>query len=138
MHRDFKIGLAVGVLAVSFAAVWLCTRPKLGAEARARQTMAGQKETDPGQQKTPVESAGQKPHIDQKIRMQAVAAEPSKQAAPAAQAKFYIVQKGDTLSAISEKYYGSANKWQRIFTANRDVLENPDRLTPGSKLVIPE
>lgn len=52
--------------------------------------------------------------------------------------RIHIVQKGDTLSSISAKYYGSARQWRKIVTANSDNLPNPNRLTPGSKLLIPQ
>ena len=52
--------------------------------------------------------------------------------------KFHIVRKGETLSEISRKYYGSANNWKKIFDANRNVLEDANKLTPGIKLIIPE
>lgn len=49
----------------------------------------------------------------------------------------YVVQKGDILGTISQKVYGSAKKWQRIYDANRDVLKDPGALQPGMKLRIP-
>jgi len=49
----------------------------------------------------------------------------------------YTVQKGDTLSKISKQYYGDPNKYNRIFEANRDQLEDPDRIFPGQVLKIP-
>ncbi len=49
----------------------------------------------------------------------------------------YTVVSGDTLSKISKLFYGEANQWQRIFDANRDLLNNPDRISPGQKLRIP-
>jgi nucleoid-associated protein YgaU len=53
-------------------------------------------------------------------------------------ARFYVVQKGDTLSAISSKYYGSPNQWPKIVAANRTILPDPDRLVPGARIIIPE
>ena len=50
----------------------------------------------------------------------------------------HTVGKGDTLSAISKKHYGSANRWQEIFNANRDQLDDPDLIQPGQVLRIPE
>jgi nucleoid-associated protein YgaU len=47
------------------------------------------------------------------------------------------VVKGDTLSAISRKYYGDANKYNAIFEANKPMLSNPDKIYPGQKLRIP-
>lgn len=49
----------------------------------------------------------------------------------------YTVVKGDTLSAIAKKLYGSANKWRVIFEANTDQLTNPDKIKPGQILKIP-
>lgn len=51
---------------------------------------------------------------------------------------FYLVKKGDVLSGISQKFYGTAKKWQKILDANKDILSSPDRLQPGMKLRIPE
>jgi len=50
----------------------------------------------------------------------------------------YTVQPGDTLSGISRKMYGSANKYMKIFAANTPLLENPDKIFPGQELVIPD
>ena len=52
--------------------------------------------------------------------------------------RIHVVQKGDTLSSISAKYYGSARQWRKIVAANSDNLPNPNRLIPGSKLIIPQ
>ena len=46
--------------------------------------------------------------------------------APAPEAQFHDVVRGDTLSAIAKKYYGDANKYTRIFEANRPMLSHPD------------
>ena len=53
-------------------------------------------------------------------------------------ARSYTVEKGDTLSAIAQRVYGKASHWQRIFEANRDTLDNPDRIFPGQVIVLPE
>ncbi len=56
---------------------------------------------------------------------------------PGGSMQTYTVQPGDTLSAISKKVYGNANQYMRIFEANRDQLQNPDRIQAGQKLKIP-
>ena len=53
-------------------------------------------------------------------------------------AQFHDVVRGDTLSAISKKYYGDANKYNAIFEANRPMLTHPDKIYPGQKLRIPK
>ena len=50
----------------------------------------------------------------------------------------YTVQSGDSLWKISEKMYGSGNKYMKIFEANTSLLENPDKIFPGQELVIPD
>jgi nucleoid-associated protein YgaU len=52
--------------------------------------------------------------------------------------RFYDVVSGDTLGAISQKYYGKASDYMKIFEANRDILDNPDLIKVGQKLRIPE
>jgi hypothetical protein len=48
----------------------------------------------------------------------------------------YVVQTGDTLSGIAERFMGSADQWQQIAQAND--IQNPDMLTVGMKLDIPQ
>jgi nucleoid-associated protein YgaU len=64
------------------------------------------------------------------MKSTAAAAQPSASAS-------YTVVSGDTLSKIARRYYGDATQWPRIFEANRDVLNNPDRIYPGQVLRIP-
>jgi len=49
----------------------------------------------------------------------------------------YIVQKGDSLSKIAKHHLGDANAWKKIFEANRDVLDDPDKIFPGQTLKLP-
>jgi LysM repeat protein len=49
----------------------------------------------------------------------------------------YTVKSGDTLSKISQQFYGSANEYMRIFYANRDKLSDPDKIQVGQQLIIP-
>ncbi len=46
-------------------------------------------------------------------------------------AKFVTVEKGDTFSAISLRVYGDANKYNKIFEANKPLLMHPDKIYPG-------
>ena len=56
---------------------------------------------------------------------------------PEPEAQYHDVVRGDTLSAISKKYYGDANKYNTIFEANKPMLSHPDKIYPGQKLRIP-
>jgi nucleoid-associated protein YgaU len=53
------------------------------------------------------------------------------------QTRTYTVKSGDSLSKISQQFYGSANEYMKIFEANRDKLSDPNRIQPGQELVIP-
>jgi nucleoid-associated protein YgaU len=47
------------------------------------------------------------------------------------------VKKGDSLSKIAKDQYGDADKWRKIFEANRDQIQDPDLIHPGQTLRIP-
>src|ERR1700759_1502198 len=52
---------------------------------------------------------------------------PQPQAEPVAN-KTYTVKAGDTLSKIAKEIYGNANDYHKIFEANRDKLQSPDKI----------
>ena len=121
MQKDFKIGLAVGVVAAAGAIIWLSTRPDLRTEERILRSASSS---------PPVKSP--------EVYKPPEPVQPSNPVQSAQPARYHIVQSGDTLSAISEKYYGTARYWQKILAANDAVLRDPDRLIPGTRLLIPE
>lgn len=49
----------------------------------------------------------------------------------------YEVQSGDTLSKIAQEYYAQPSKWVVIFSANRQLIKNPNEIQIGWKLTIP-
>lgn len=49
----------------------------------------------------------------------------------------YTVAKGDSLSRIAKEQLGDANAWKGIFDANRDILDDPDKIQPGQVLKLP-
>jgi nucleoid-associated protein YgaU len=51
--------------------------------------------------------------------------------------EYYIIRKGDTLSKIAKQHYGDANKYPKIFEANREVIKDADLIFPGQKIRIP-
>jgi nucleoid-associated protein YgaU len=62
---------------------------------------------------------------------------PTGTAGQSGSAQSHTVVKGDTLSAIAQRYYGRASEYPRIFEANRDILHDPDKIYPGQVLKIP-
>jgi nucleoid-associated protein YgaU len=63
---------------------------------------------------------------------------PAAETTPAAAApRYHTVVEGDSLSRISQQYYGTMSRWQEIFEANRDVLGGENNLRLGQRLRIP-
>ena len=57
--------------------------------------------------------------------------------APAPKAEVYEIVSGDTLGGIAKKFYGKASAYMRIFEANRDIIDDPNKIYPGQKITIP-
>ncbi len=49
----------------------------------------------------------------------------------------YKVVSGDTLSKIAKRFYGNANDYNKIFQANTDQLDDPDKIKVGQELKLP-
>jgi nucleoid-associated protein YgaU len=49
----------------------------------------------------------------------------------------HVVAAGDSLSRLSQRYYGSANRWQEIYNANATLLGPNGILRVGTELRIP-
>jgi len=157
MQKDFKIGLAIGVTLAAAAVIWLSTLPSLSAKARALEAasnanpspktppyvsppVSSPQSTD-GTPTSSIEnrvSGSEIPNTSNEIRDTPAPSNESRVTSDDAHQRIHIVQKGDTLSSISAKYYGPAKQWRKIVAANGDNLPNPNRLIPGSKLIIPD
>ena len=49
----------------------------------------------------------------------------------------HVVKSGESLSKIAQHYYGDPMEYQRIFEANKGILDNPDVIHPDQVLLIP-
>lgn len=49
----------------------------------------------------------------------------------------HTVQPGETLGAISKRYYGTTTRWKDILAANANQLDKPEKLRAGMTLTIP-
>jgi len=58
-------------------------------------------------------------------------------ASSSAESQMYVVASGDSLSKISQQFYGTPNKYTQIFEANKPMLSDPDKIYPGQVLRIP-
>ena len=52
-------------------------------------------------------------------------------------ARTHVVVAGDSLSRISQRYYGTAARWQEIYNANAEKLGPNGTLRIGTELRIP-
>jgi LysM repeat protein len=86
-------------------------------------------ETDapPPEAKAEAAPAAEETHAEE------AAAHPEPEPEPAA--RTYTVESGDTLWAISERFYGDGSKYQII--ADASGISNPDLIQPGQVLTIP-
>lgn len=114
-------------------------------------TVSGALGAEPDRQKI-LDVLAALPGIESVEDLMTVAVEPAPQAdstepeapeepaekAEAAGARSYTVVSGDTLWKISGQMYGEGSHYMKIFEANTDVLEHPDRIFPGQVLRIPD
>lgn len=148
MGKDFKIGMLLGLILAMAAVLWLSTRPSLTAPPSAEILNSKfeilnsdqgslQKLSDTGPTTDASYVVRDAPGVEEtqySIRKTQYATQPEKIKTP----RFHVVREDETLSAISQQYYGSPNNWQKIFQANRSHLKDPDRIMPGTKLIIPD
>ena len=111
----------LGLLVVIAGIVWLCTRPSLSLKAQMLQSRS----MVPASGKAGLEEKG-----DNSQQVQDV------ETPPIGSARIHVVVKGETLSTICQRYYGSTQPMRRVIEINH--IQNPDRLRPGTKLIIPE
>jgi nucleoid-associated protein YgaU len=137
MQKDLKIGFALGLVMVASVLLWLATRPSLSPIARISRSpytvpaeeyfkQAIEKDTTDNQP-TAISPQPELPDSTKYEQTEKIKTQ-----------KFHIVLKKQTLSTISQKYYGSAGNWKKILDANRDIIKDPNKLIPGTKLIIPD
>ena len=56
---------------------------------------------------------------------------------PEEKTEIYEIVRGDTLGAIAKRYYGKASMYTKIFEANRDIIDDPNKIYPGQKIRVP-
>ena len=54
-----------------------------------------------------------------------------------AASQFHEIVRGDTLWAVSKKYYGKGSRYMEIYEANTPMLSHPDKIYVGQMLRIP-
>ncbi|MCB1019119.1 MAG: LysM peptidoglycan-binding domain-containing protein [Bryobacterales bacterium] len=74
----------------------------------------------------------------EKVNDDGLQVKPKPEAPPEPEFTFYTIVSGDSLSKIAKKYYGDALKWNTLFEANREVIQNPDLIYPGQVIRVPK
>ncbi len=81
---------------------------------------------------------GSEPAPEKKSKWSKPSGKPEGSAPPSATApvRTHIVQQGETLQALAQKYYGNPSEWQKIYSANKERIIRGVP-TIGAELVIP-
>lgn len=118
------------------------------AEAKDDKNNAAAEENAPAvkEESTPAENtapaAKEDPAAAKEAALEAKSSEPAAEAKDGkTEAKapvIHVVEKGEMLGGIAQKYYGRASLWTVIQKANEETLKGSTNLRPGMKLVIPE
>ena len=132
MPKDYKIGMLCGVVVAIVAGLLLSLHPGLSISASIEGSEKSEVKQEPIERLSigPSPPAGRLVEKETEIEKQ----EPKTVKSP----RYHTVSNGETLSSISLQYYGSEHKWQKILDANRDVIQDGNRLRLGMRLVIPE
>lgn len=56
---------------------------------------------------------------------------------PDAARRTYAVRTGDTLSGITQRFYGKDANWRSLYAANKSKISNPDLIYVGEQLRLP-
>jgi len=82
----------------------------------------------------PAKDTGQAAHAAEPVEK----VKPAEPASPGVGApRTYTVQRGDTLYSIARKFYGDGKHFRRILDANQNKISDPNKIKPGTNLVIP-
>jgi nucleoid-associated protein YgaU len=131
MPNDAKLGLVVGV-GVVIAVAFVFFRKEAGASVPMPNGSTAAAVNSP---KDPAADAARGSGQPVKAKSSGQALGTISQTIPTV--RRHTVQTGDSLIGLAEKYYGDRDKSELILQANREVLQNADDLTPGTRLVIP-
>ncbi len=159
------MGLVAGSILAGVALLWVATRPGLaprlqpvqsspkdsrdlpgaggpvappdtGAAAQADKVRPGEQKT---QEQPTIQSVFRPPSsVVRELSSGSPNLPGRRKTGPAKTTRFHIVRQGETLSSIAQQYYGSANDWRKILTANEKTIKDANKIALGTKLIIPE
>lgn len=159
MKTDMKIGILVGIVIVAILLIFFVQRGSNSDQPIVTVTVPSPPvQTQPPAPKpeppappvqptvTVAPKPQPKPEVILPVRTEPVELQPQPtpqpapivpQPEPIRQPRYHTVADGDSLSTISQAYYGSGRFWTEIQKANRQRIRNPNHLQVGWKLRIP-
>ena len=144
MPKDMKIGMILGLILVTAVMLWIFVGPGINLEVKVPKTGSNYQTT------ALPETSDSTDNIEIEVRQennqlpsnneQSEELELAKNWQPKKikTQRFHIIREGETLSEISSHYYGSATKWQKILDANKHLIQDVNKLKPGTKIIVPE
>lgn len=160
MASDAKIGLLLGLVVIFLIAFVINGLPRFGDAKESNELAKIVDRSHPGikpeippevlpPERVPKRSGKETPPSDSEERVRdSFPGTPEtndrdfKPVKPTFARAYYVVSDGDNLADIAKRFYGSEEGNRRvnvirIFEANRKLLESPDKIYPGQKLIIP-
>lgn len=135
------IGLALGIAGGLAAGLLIDVTPETLREdlAAAADSTATDSVAMPAAEPQPDAEPAARPEATQPEASQSQAAAPApvQTPAPAAEPVYETVSSTNYLSSMARRHYGAQIFWVYIYEANADKLGDPDKIAPGTRLVIP-
>lgn len=153
----FLIGFAAACL-IAFVAVWALfeygvlsserlagAEPKAESEAIAATSVSAEvpvevPAVEPDKSKSEPEPAAKEPEVQEpEVQKQATKAEaePSVPTQPSDKKVYDTITKTRYLTTMAKDHYGNYHLWPYIYKENEKILGHPDRIRPGTKVVVP-
>lgn len=144
----FLIGFAAACL-IAFVAVWTLfqygvlstermaeAKPKPASEAITVNHAPTQVPAEePDKSKAEAETVGKEPMLEQSAPEPE--AEPSVPTQPSDKKVYDTITKTRYLTTMAKDHYGNYHLWPYIYKENEKILGHPDRIRPGTKVVVP-
>lgn len=92
--------------------------------------------SDPSTRERAILTAGNVQGVEKVVADKLIAPEPAADEPP--KDEIYEIESGDTLGAIAKRFYGKSSLYRQIFEANRDIIDDPNKIYPGQKIRIPQ
>ncbi len=144
MRRDIKTGMLIGLVLVIAGVIVISTWPGGTVEERLMESGRYDEVTDVESKQAedaggPVNTEESSLDASELIKRAAEhVVEESANRPGEAGPRIHIVRDGESLSEIAELHYGDESKWPLIAEANKNVVKDVNKVSPGMRLVIPK